>query len=118
MCGIVAGLAQRDISKILIEGLHRLEYRGYDSAGVAVIDPAGELRRARAVGKVRALEDELREAPLDIQSRIGQIQSIEELATDFLFAPASLASRSGNAALYAEPDQRAHATAVAGSAWF
>ncbi|MEP4559007.1 glutamine--fructose-6-phosphate transaminase (isomerizing) [Cobetia amphilecti] len=64
MCGIVAGLAQRDISKILIEGLHRLEYRGYDSAGVAVIDPAGELRRARAVGKVRALEDELREAPL------------------------------------------------------
>ncbi|MBS4154336.1 glutamine--fructose-6-phosphate transaminase (isomerizing) [Cobetia sp. MC34] len=64
MCGIVAGLAQRDISKILIEGLHRLEYRGYDSAGVAVIDPAGELSRARAVGKVRALEDELREAPL------------------------------------------------------
>ncbi len=51
MCGIVGGLAQRDVSSILVEGLRRLEYRGYDSAGVAVIDD-GNLLRFRAKGKV------------------------------------------------------------------
>ena len=55
MCGIVGALAQRDVSSILIEGLHRLEYRGYDSAGIALID-AGKLERFRALGKVRQLD--------------------------------------------------------------
>jgi len=65
MCGIVGAVAQRDVVPILLEGLHRLEYRGYDSAGVAVL--AGEggcLERTRLSGKVAALEAALTSAPL------------------------------------------------------
>jgi glucosamine--fructose-6-phosphate aminotransferase (isomerizing) len=69
MCGIVAGVADRNIVPILIEGLRRLEYRGYDSAGIAVLDGAGHLQRLRTVGKVRALEQALVQMPL--QGRIG-----------------------------------------------
>jgi glutamine---fructose-6-phosphate transaminase (isomerizing) len=56
MCGIVGAVAQRNVEGILLEGLRRLEYRGYDSAGMAVISPSGELQRRRALGKVAALE--------------------------------------------------------------
>ena len=45
MCGIVGDVAQRDVVEILVEGLRRLEYRGYDSAGVAVVNQQGELQR-------------------------------------------------------------------------
>ena len=69
MCGIVAGVADRNIVPILIEGLRRLEYRGYDSAGIAVIDEGNHLQRLRTVGKVRALEQALEQLPL--QGRIG-----------------------------------------------
>jgi glucosamine--fructose-6-phosphate aminotransferase (isomerizing) len=55
MCGIVAAVAQRDVAPILIEGLKALEYRGYDSAGLAVLG-AGGIRRVRAKGKVREME--------------------------------------------------------------
>jgi glucosamine--fructose-6-phosphate aminotransferase (isomerizing) len=58
MCGIVGASAQRNVEPILLEGLRRLEYRGYDSAGMALID-AGVLDRVRAVGKVQALADKL-----------------------------------------------------------
>ena len=54
MCGIVAAIAQRNIVPVLIEGLKRLEYRGYDSAGIAVLD--GGLQRLRSTGRVIALE--------------------------------------------------------------
>ena len=57
MCGIVGAVAQRDVAEILINGLHRLEYRGYDSAGVAVVDPNHELHRVRCLGKVKALDE-------------------------------------------------------------
>ena len=57
MCGIVGGVAQRDVSDILIEGLKRLEYRGYDSAGLAVIKTPGHFERVRSVGKVKNLQD-------------------------------------------------------------
>lgn len=56
MCGIVAGVAERNLVPILIEGLKRLEYRGYDSAGLAVIH-AQEIQRKRELGKVKGLED-------------------------------------------------------------
>jgi glucosamine--fructose-6-phosphate aminotransferase (isomerizing) len=59
MCGIVGAVADRDIVPILIEGLRRLEYRGYDSAGVAVLNGTGQMKRLRTVGKVRKLEDAL-----------------------------------------------------------
>jgi len=57
MCGIVGAVAQRDVAPILLEGLRRLEYRGYDSAGMAVINSKGELQRLRAVGKVEKLAE-------------------------------------------------------------
>jgi len=58
MCGIVGAVTQRQITNILIEGLRRLEYRGYDSAGLAVIDPTtGQLNFVKTVGKVQALDD-------------------------------------------------------------
>ena len=56
MCGIVGAVADRNILPILVEGLQRLEYRGYDSAGVAVRDANGELKRFRALGKVAVLK--------------------------------------------------------------
>ncbi|RCX32810.1 glutamine--fructose-6-phosphate transaminase (isomerizing) [Thioalbus denitrificans] len=64
MCGIVGAVAQRDVAPILLEGLRRLEYRGYDSAGMAVLGPDGALQRLRAVGKVRSLADRLAREPI------------------------------------------------------
>ncbi|MEW5057471.1 MAG: glutamine--fructose-6-phosphate transaminase (isomerizing) [Cycloclasticus sp.] len=56
MCGIVGALAKRDITQVLIQGLQRLEYRGYDSAGVAVIDNDGAIQSRKTPGKVKNLE--------------------------------------------------------------
>ncbi len=63
MCGIVGAVAQRDVVDILVEGLRRLEYRGYDSAGVAIID-GHNLQRVRRLGKVQELARALDEQPL------------------------------------------------------
>ncbi len=57
MCGIVGAIAQRNVSEILLEGLRRLEYRGYDSAGLAVLNSDGDIKRTRALGKVIELEN-------------------------------------------------------------
>ena len=65
MCGIVGAVAERNIVPILVEGLRRLEYRGYDSAGVAVIDDKGKIGLNRAVGKVSELEAKLAANPLN-----------------------------------------------------
>jgi glucosamine--fructose-6-phosphate aminotransferase (isomerizing) len=59
MCGIVGAVAQRDVTPILLEGLKRLEYRGYDSAGVAVLGNKNRLQRIRVAGKVKELEEAL-----------------------------------------------------------
>ncbi|MFA5678872.1 MAG: glutamine--fructose-6-phosphate transaminase (isomerizing) [Pseudomonas sp.] len=59
MCGIVGAIAQRNITPILLEGLRRLEYRGYDSAGVAVMTASQQIQRVRATGKVAELEKAL-----------------------------------------------------------
>ncbi len=64
MCGIVGAVAERDVISILLEGLRRLEYRGYDSAGLVVLDDQGQLARRRTVGKVRELAESLQQAPL------------------------------------------------------
>ncbi|WP_404376348.1 glutamine--fructose-6-phosphate transaminase (isomerizing) [Vreelandella aquamarina] len=63
MCGIVAAVAQRNVQGILLEGLKRLEYRGYDSSGMTVLNE-GSLTRHRALGKVAALEAQLDSAAL------------------------------------------------------
>lgn len=64
MCGIVGAVAQRDVVDILVEGLRRLEYRGYDSAGVAVVNDSGELQRLRRLGKVKELADAVAAQPV------------------------------------------------------
>lgn len=64
MCGIVGAVAQRDIAEILLEGLRRLEYRGYDSAGLAVVDHDGQIARLRRVGKVQNLAEATENHPL------------------------------------------------------
>lgn len=64
MCGIVGAVAQRDVVEILIDGLHRLEYRGYDSAGVAVLDNAHHMQIIRRVGKVKALDEAVEQHPV------------------------------------------------------
>lgn len=61
MCGIMGSVSERDISKVLLEGLRRLEYRGYDSAGIAVIDHDARLKRVRIQGKVQNLADAMQE---------------------------------------------------------
>src|ERR1700761_3100067 len=63
MCGIVGAIAERNIVPILMEGLHRLEYRGYDSAGIAVLNGTQHLKRLRTVGKVRMLDEALVKSP-------------------------------------------------------
>ncbi len=68
MCGIVGAVTGRDVVPILLEGLRRLEYRGYDSAGIAVLDSENEIQRKRAKGKVAMLEAEIANS---LQGNIG-----------------------------------------------
>ena len=68
MCGIVGAIAQRNVTGILIEGLNRLEYRGYDSAGIA-LSSDNQLQRLRRAGKVAQLENALADNP--IKGRLG-----------------------------------------------
>ncbi len=70
MCGIIGAVAERDVVPILIEGLKRLEYRGYDSAGLAILDyQSGELENQRVTGKVHSLEEKIKEN--DFSSQMG-----------------------------------------------
>jgi glucosamine--fructose-6-phosphate aminotransferase (isomerizing) len=64
MCGIVGAVAQREVPDILLEGLHRLEYRGYDSAGMAIITGNGQIDYRKQVGKVEMLQADLEASPL------------------------------------------------------
>ncbi|WP_417543595.1 glutamine--fructose-6-phosphate transaminase (isomerizing) [Marinobacter sp.] len=64
MCGIVGAVSERDVQGILLEGLRRLEYRGYDSAGMAVLDGKSVVQRAREVGKVASLAAAIETNPL------------------------------------------------------
>jgi len=70
MCGIVGAVAQRNIVPVLLEGLRRLEYRGYDSCGVALLTPAG-LRRARSTARVSDLDAQVRDTHVDGRTGIA-----------------------------------------------
>jgi glucosamine 6-phosphate synthetase-like amidotransferase/phosphosugar isomerase protein len=69
MCGIVGYVGERETVPVLIDGLRRLEYRGYDSAGIAVIDTAGSVGIRRAAGKLANLVNELEAEPTASQLR-------------------------------------------------
>jgi glucosamine--fructose-6-phosphate aminotransferase (isomerizing) len=71
MCGIVAYVGRKIAQPLLIEGLKRLEYRGYDSAGIAVIDEKGNLHIRRAVGRITVLEDVLQRRPVATNAHVG-----------------------------------------------
>jgi len=71
MCGIVGAISNRDITPILVDGLKRLEYRGYDSAGVALLDQERCLNRIRTVGKIADLQQELQHTPTSGKIGIG-----------------------------------------------
>jgi glucosamine--fructose-6-phosphate aminotransferase (isomerizing) len=71
MCGIVGYIGPKKVVPVIIEGLRKLEYRGYDSAGIAVVDSAGKLEIRRASGKLRNLEETIRNSPIDGTYGIG-----------------------------------------------
>lgn len=71
MCGIVGYVGNKQVVPLIIEGLRKLEYRGYDSAGIAVVDEDNELSLRRAEGKLRNLEEAIRLNPLDGNYGIG-----------------------------------------------
>src|SRR5437870_6498138 len=71
MCGIVGYIGPKKVVPVIIEGLRRLEYRGYDSAGIAVVDSAGKLEIRRASGKLRNLEEAIQKSPIEGTYGIG-----------------------------------------------
>ncbi|HYV05575.1 MAG TPA: isomerizing glutamine--fructose-6-phosphate transaminase, partial [Blastocatellia bacterium] len=71
MCGIVGYVGDKQVVGVILDGLKKLEYRGYDSAGIAVVDEAGKLTIRRAEGKLRNLEEAIRLKPLDGTYGIG-----------------------------------------------
>ena len=71
MCGIVGGVSNRNIIPLLIEGLKRLEYRGYDSSGLVVLKKNNTFKRVRSVGKVNKLEEKLTTRKNKIKGNIG-----------------------------------------------
>src|SRR5216117_3364995 len=71
MCGIVGYVGNKQVVPLIIDGLRKLEYRGYDSAGIAVVDENHHLEIERAEGKLRNLEEALREHPLDGTYGVG-----------------------------------------------
>jgi glucosamine--fructose-6-phosphate aminotransferase (isomerizing) len=71
MCGIVGGVAERNIVPILLEGLRRLEYRGYDSSGIALLDSDGQIQRLRTIGKIKNLDEKIQNHPDSFSGNIG-----------------------------------------------
>ncbi len=71
MCGIVGYIGDKKVVPVIIEGLRKLEYRGYDSAGIAVVSTDGKLQLRRAPGKLRNLEEVIKNSPIDGTYGIG-----------------------------------------------
>ena len=71
MCGIVGGIAERNVTPLLLEGLRRLEYRGYDSSGIALLAANSQIQRVRALGKIRQLESKISEENMPFAGNTG-----------------------------------------------
>jgi glucosamine--fructose-6-phosphate aminotransferase (isomerizing) len=74
MCGIIGYVGEKQVVPVIIEGLHRLEYRGYDSAGIAVVRGRGEIQIRRAGGKLRNLEEVIRLHPIEGDYGLGHVR--------------------------------------------
>jgi glucosamine--fructose-6-phosphate aminotransferase (isomerizing) len=81
MCGIVGYVGPRQVTDFLLEGLKRLEYRGYDSAGVAVIDSRGRIETRKTAGRIDSLADRLAASPLPGHIGIGHTRWATQVAT-------------------------------------
>ena len=71
MCGIIGGIAERNVMPILLEGLRRLEYRGYDSSGIALLDNEQMIHRVRSIGKIKQLEQKIDQEGKEFSGHIG-----------------------------------------------
>jgi len=71
MCGIVGGIAERSVMPILLEGLRRLEYRGYDSSGIALLSSENDIQRVRSLGKIKQLEHKIDQKTANFTGNIG-----------------------------------------------
>jgi glucosamine--fructose-6-phosphate aminotransferase (isomerizing) len=71
MCGIVGGVAERNLVPVLLEGLRRLEYRGYDSSGIALVDSESKINRVRSIGKIKKLESKIKQENNEFIGNIG-----------------------------------------------
>ena len=87
MCGIVGYVGKKRVVPVIIDGLRRLEYRGYDSAGIAVAGNGEGLQIRRAEGKLRNLEEVIRLKPLDGMDEVAARSEIERMAREVLTNP-------------------------------
>jgi glucosamine--fructose-6-phosphate aminotransferase (isomerizing) len=71
VCGIVGYIGPKKVVPLILDGLRRLEYRGYDSAGIAVVGPDGKVHIRRAPGKLHNLEEVVKQSPIDGSYGIG-----------------------------------------------
>ena len=71
MCGIVVGIAERNLTPIFLEGLKRLEYRGYDSSGIALLNTESVIQRVRGLGKIKQLEKKINDSDEAFSGNIG-----------------------------------------------
>lgn len=71
MCGIVGGIAERNVTPILMEGLRRLEYRGYDSSGIALLSSEHQIERVRSLGKIKQLENKIQVLEQPFTGQVG-----------------------------------------------
>ena len=79
MCGIVGGVTNTNITSLLLQGLNRLEYRGYDSSGLIVLSKDNSFDRARSVGKVKNLEESIKARKYETQTDLERVMDTPRL---------------------------------------
>ena len=105
MCGIIAAASNRHVGKLLVQGLHKMEYRGYDSAGIA-LHQGDKIAHLRALGKVQLLEEKMiAEYQADPAKMTDLLNKIETLTKDLDALPKGRANAQKRRELNSELDQ-------------